>query len=30
LYVNKKFSEILTNLAEASKVFVEIGALEEK
>jgi len=28
--VNKKFSEILTNLAEASKVFVEIGALEEK
>ena len=28
LYVNKKFSEILTNLPEASKVFVEIGALE--
>lgn len=30
LYVNKTFSEILTNLPEASKVFVEIGALEEK
>ena len=28
LYVNTKFSEILTSLAEASKVFVEIGALE--
>ena len=30
LYVNRNFSEILTNLAEASKVFVEIGALEGK
>ena len=30
LYVNKVFSEILTSLAESSKVFVEIGALEEK
>ena len=29
-YVNKSFSEILTNLPEASKVFVEVGALEEK
>ena len=28
--MNKVFSEILTNLPEASKVFVEIGALEEK
>ena len=30
LYVNKKFSEILTNLGDASQVFVRVGAMEER